>query len=1023
MKIKEDAIRSVGLTLLYEPDRAADPAVDIILVHGIGGHPVRSWKCPDEGQSPTSPITPGQLSSTRGKRLKKAPPVSELRRTHSEPLLVKEQSFGGRSRSLLRKASFKSSSRLKLADFPDFPDQTDVVKTGVYWPLDFLPSSCPTARIFTWGYHTLVVDKKPLRLQGDIFAHANELLLELAGMRAALGSRPRPIIFVAHSTGGVLVLRLSEAERDGPLKEVLLSTSAVIFLGSPHRATEHSSLGDAVKSMATITLPIDSNDPVLHQLCGSSSIEIELGRQTFVRLWNDYNFKPGPANIQVNGQTVRRIASFFGDPRENAETIGALHENICRYDSMEDPGYQAVACSLVEYVRHEEERRHVLSSKEMECLTALTRPQVILSATHPPTTYPGTCLWLYDLYDFQIWHHRTAAAKDKVLWIRGEPGCGKTVLLRSLRTRFERQWGSTGASIIWCTAEGCGTSNFNSMAASNQQNGPSPAGLYRSLLVQLFREDPYLRKALLTLYNQARGDLETFDDRLVVSFFADYYVNRKIETPARRTFVFVELEDDAGPVFVQEVVGRLSQLARNSDFSICIASNYHPEIEQENAISIPMHVRNTDDILRYVDLHLVAEWEERNETVMTIGRKSGGVFLWAEIVVNILNAAIDEGATQELIDYTLEEVPSDLHGLYEWMLGTLNDRERAETLILFQWVMLAAEPMRLNDLFVAIRLTDPTSFTSYAKLGPFMALNIGQPFSMRELRQLRNSEIISDTPDQFHRWLRARSIGLLELKADNSQPLGLQRVRPIHDSVKSFFLSGRGFACLSAGNTSIPPTLTTTEFVDISHYSLLRACLTYLNMRDFESLGQAAKSPKSPNQIHGLKLQIPSTVSSQRHLVMSSFPFLQYAVDHLLFHLLSPTYFRYFLPQTEVFLALSANKFRLWKRWTSLLGTYDPDRIISQHTQIRNPTASLLSPVFGARFRLERVLKKLGKLSAGGDAAVGRKKGVLSPITPVMPASPMLRKGQLEAQGVRVEKRRRIGKGFEVGVQEVGIAV
>ncbi|KAK4222399.1 hypothetical protein QBC38DRAFT_519237 [Podospora fimiseda] len=990
MKTKEDAIKPVGLTVLYEPDGGTEPAVDIILVHGIGGHPVRSWKCFDEGQSPVSPIT---ATSLRGNRLRKAPPpISGLRRTHSEPVLVKDPSL--RSRNLLRKASFKSSSRLKLPD----SDQGDAVdKVDVYWPLDFLPASCPTARILTWGYHTLVVDKKPLRLQGDIFAHAHELLLELASMRATLGEKARPVVFVAHSTGGVVVkevLRLSEAERDGPLKEILLATSAVIFLGSPHRATEQSSLGDAVKSMASTTLPIDPEDPVSQQLCGGNSIELELGRQTFVRLWNYYNFKvktfqeailPIYPRAEERAEiTMRHIASFFGDPRENAEIIGALHENMCRFGSMEDPGYQSLACAIIGCVRNEEERRHVLTSKERDCLSALLLPRVTTAVeTHPPTTYPGTCLWLYDLYDFQIWHHRTAAAKNKILWINGKSGCGKTVLLRSLRTRFERQWGPAGASMIWCTPG----------------DGSSPADLYRSLLAQIFHHDPRLRKALLALYNHPKNDPQRFDDALVVSFFADYYVNKKVETPARRTFIFVELPDDSDPDLVKEIIGRLSTLAQNSEFSICVTTNDYPEIEQEasGAISIPMHLRNTDDILRYVNLHLVAEWEERNETVITIGRKSGGVFLWAEIVVNILNAAIAEGAIQEMIDYTLEEVPGDLHGLYEWMLSTLNDRERAESLTLFQWVMLAAEQMRLNDLFVGVRLTDSTSaFASYHKFGPSMVFKIGKPFSMVDIRQLRNSEITSDTPDQFHRWLRARSIGLLELKADSGQPVGLQRVQEIHHSVRTFFLSGRGFACLSAGNSSIPPRLTTGEFMDISHYTILRACLMYLNMRDFDSLG-SPKSPKSPRSPAGLNWDIPSSSAAsrqQRQLITSSYPFLQYAVENLLFHMLSPTQFKYFLPQTEVLQMFSSNNYRLWKRWTLLMGTGDAEIILEKYTEMGNATAPLLSPVFGARFRLERVLKKLAKLSTseGTLSPVGsvvggkrrrktkRERGILSPV-------------------------------------------
>lgn len=70
-----------------------------------------------------------------------------------------------------------------------------------------------------------------------------------------------------------------------------MSTSGVVFLGCPHRATEHSTLADAIKSMAAITFRVDSQDLVLEHLSGASSAEAELGRQAFVRIWNDYNFK------------------------------------------------------------------------------------------------------------------------------------------------------------------------------------------------------------------------------------------------------------------------------------------------------------------------------------------------------------------------------------------------------------------------------------------------------------------------------------------------------------------------------------------------------------------------------------------------------------------------------------------------------------------------------------------------------------------------------------------------------------
>ncbi|KAK5651473.1 hypothetical protein OQA88_12480 [Cercophora sp. LCS_1] len=1006
MKAKEDSIRSVGLTLLYEPEEPTDPVVDIVLVHGIGGHPIRSWKCPGHVPLPATPNSTIHFTTLR-KKLRKNPPTAPLRRSNSEPLLVSGYHSTSKARSLMRKNSLKSSSRLKLPDFLDSAEKEQALppRPDVYWPLDLLPATCPTARVFTWGYHTLVVDKKPLRLQNDIFAHAGELLQELAAARTALGASARPIVFVAHSTGGIVVkeaLRLSEMERDGPLKEVLLSTSAVVFLGSPHRATEHSTLADAIKSMAAVTFRVDSHDLVLQHLSGASSLDAELGRQSFVRIWNDYNFRvktfqesiiPSYRFLDLRAEaTIRRLASFIGDPRESAETISALHGDLCKFGSSDDPGYRALASTIARFVSSEEDRRHVLNSKETQCLAALVRPHFTLSETHPATSYPGTCLWLYDLHEFQSWHHRSDSNKNKILWIKGDSGCGKTILLRSLRRRLERQWGPAGSTFIWTTAEGYDTNSTFFPGTSRQQHEVNPANVYRSLLAQLFMQDPNLRRALLTLYNQPRNDPNTFDDALVASFFADDYIDQRIQTPVRRTFIFVDIADDASPAYVEELVCRLSQLARNSDFSICVTSAYYPQLEEESAINIIMHLRNTDDILRYVNLNLVAEWEERNSIVMTIGQKAAGVFLWAEIVVNIMNAAITEGASHDLIEYTLEEVPGDLHGLYEWMLATLNEKEKAESMTLFQWVILAAEPMRLNDLFIAIRLTESNLFTSYEQFGPFMALHVGMPLSMREIRQLRNSEITSDTPYQFHRWLRARSIGLLELKSDISQPvinepLGLQRVQPIHSSVRTFFLSGRGFPCLAEDFPGVSPTLTTADYIDVSHYSLLRACLTYLNMRDFEHLtGNSSRR----NSIHEKLGPVSAhrqqqNVFDQRNLIMSSYPFLQYAVDNLLFHLLSPRFFRYFLPQHEILLALSANRARLWRRWTSLLGTADPRIIISKHDG-GSATCGLLSPVFGARFRLERVFRKLERMVA----LMGRHKenGVMSPVTPIAPATP-----------------------------------
>jgi protein SERAC1 len=70
--------------------------------------------------------------------------------------------------------------------------------------------------VCTWGYHTLRVDNKPLPLQNDVFTHARELLEELAEARAASNGAARPIIFVAHSTGGIIVKEVRDIDVEFP---------------------------------------------------------------------------------------------------------------------------------------------------------------------------------------------------------------------------------------------------------------------------------------------------------------------------------------------------------------------------------------------------------------------------------------------------------------------------------------------------------------------------------------------------------------------------------------------------------------------------------------------------------------------------------------------------------------------------------------------------------------------------------------------------------------------------------------
>lgn len=460
-------------------------------------------------------------------------------------------------------------------------------------------------------------------------------------------------------------------------------------------------------------------------------------------------------------------------------------------------------------------------------------------------------------------------------------------------------------------------------------------------------------------------------------------------------------------------LGHLGQLARNGNFSICVAAPHFAvaNMGRDRGIQVAMDGHNgvDGDILAWVQKHLVADsigLGERDELVDMIGERSKGLILWAEVVVDTVNMLCEDGVSPEVLEGIIKDIPSSLDGLYTWLFERLDAEERADALVLMQWVLLAAEPLRLNELLVAVRLTITMS-------GPrvrwelYSVLDVEPAMSVRDLRKPDGQGFAIDTPTQFHEWIRRRSQGLVKLDSEArsaegkpNEPLGLQRVLPIHDSVWSFFLKGKGFHCLSPLPGLEPleqSSITTQDLVDEAYFTLLHACLEYLNMTDFESLGRGTGTGPSSSSPATDPMSMPDaettrwrkTVDDQRKLMLS-YPLLQYAVDNLVFHILTPRLFRYFVPQMDLLRMFTANDCRLWRRWTRLLGISIADAnsstIIARASQSR-PTRRLLHPVYGARYRLERVLKKVWRTAVEQNGQPKGRDGRARPRTPRTPKS------------------------------------
>jgi protein SERAC1 len=76
---------------------------------------------------------------------------------------------------------------------------------GVLWPRDLLPEDLPSARIMTFGYDADVVGLIKTAGSNTLRDHGKSLATDVAMLRARSGSENRPLIFVAHSLGGLVV--------------------------------------------------------------------------------------------------------------------------------------------------------------------------------------------------------------------------------------------------------------------------------------------------------------------------------------------------------------------------------------------------------------------------------------------------------------------------------------------------------------------------------------------------------------------------------------------------------------------------------------------------------------------------------------------------------------------------------------------------------------------------------------------------------------------------------------------------
>ncbi|KAI2618459.1 hypothetical protein GGR54DRAFT_156526 [Hypoxylon sp. NC1633] len=329
------------------------------------------------------------------------------------------------------------------------------------WPTMLLPDKLPKARLLTYGYDAYVV-RKSVAGTNRLIDHATNLLSDLTTDRALCNASSRPLIFVAHSLGGLVckeAILLSRNHPESHLCDVFDCVIGVIFMGTPHQgswmahwATVPTNALGFVKSTNKTLLDALKTDNQILQSTQSRFLSMVRG------------LREGGKHFQVTCFFEELQLPVFGRvvvTRESATfesymplSIHADHSNMVKFNSADDNGFKRLLGELMRWEKSASSRqqtvREAVSSRGVSADSADTVRPVERHYAVPLETVSSYTqrdeLW-HDLGEKLQMRHEKAGVPFAVA-IYGLGGTGKS----QLALKYAESYKSRYNPILWIDA-------------------------------------------------------------------------------------------------------------------------------------------------------------------------------------------------------------------------------------------------------------------------------------------------------------------------------------------------------------------------------------------------------------------------------------------------------------------------------------------------------------------------------------------------------------------------------------------
>ncbi|KAI9150831.1 NACHT and WD domain-containing protein [Paramyrothecium foliicola] len=694
-------------------------------------------------------------------------------------------------------------------------------------------------RISTFGYNAKY---RGASTNLDIIDFAKDLLLQLlTTFDSASRGLARPIIFIVHSLGGLVVKKaMSLGKHDQQYSDLVERFRGIIFLATPHRGSQYAKTLNNVLAAT----PLGSSPKAYVAGLDMQSAAIQDINESFrqhcegLLLCSFYETLKTSLGI-TKALIVEKDSAILGYPNEISAAMHADHQTICKYRDRIDPNFMKLkgvlktwALQLVPESTEPKTISDPISQHEVE-----ERLEKILGVGHPGiedgvsitsrgATRAAPGKWLFETKEFQYWINQLPdQPSSRHFWLVGLPGTGKSVLARSV--------------VELCRSQGYDV-QYHFFNRTHQMKRTA-AYCLRSIASQLALSSPQFREALfsfhektgLSFHGQNQG-LQTIWDRV----FQSILFQLSLTSPIVWVLDGIDESDNA-----TVLLARMLAMQTRTVIKIIFTSTplkAVPAASQPHLTTYFLSTRDTSqDMLDYVtqtvrsalpDDGAVQELVRRE-----ILRKASGSFLWAKLALEMVQ---DRWHTVDDIEAALNEVPKGMVAMYSRMLTTIQEQAQRNCELakrVLTWVVCSWRPLFIDELADALQ----------AEFGTFTNLEL----------------TIAQICGHF-------------ITIDRTSDIGRPRACLIHTTARDFLVQKQG---------EDEPWVVVKQ----AHEQMAIICLNYLCDERWRRLfSNLAASPAT-----GDNSDCDVQKANRLRIASKSFALLEYATYHWAYHVSkSPTY-------------------------------------------------------------------------------------------------------------------------------------